>query len=357
MAAPLLDMAQRACIRHVMDLQDVGELSYKVIRPVLKSVTNPAQLVSSIPRPWRSTALLTSLQRQIEEASPHIAEDDAELWEAFIRRDISKAESRLKTTRPRNPSSWWKVYRKLKREDETETKAAEEKLKAALNRHKVDKGSKQTNIVRAVIPSGEKRTGWSAGPKEKPFGAQALKNAKTAADTITILKRQTAQRQAGRSVAQSTPMHQLQQMRGKVAQAPAHMIRQYAQKPGPSRPAPIATQPQAYRPVFASKPQTQADRALVTALNQNKQEQEARERRLLALTSGPSTNKPRPTAAAAAAPARPPPATTPAAIAAPRRSSPIPVRKPSPVHHTSGSNLVRKRTAYDPFLPAKKRRP
>ncbi|THX28162.1 hypothetical protein D6D12_05015 [Aureobasidium pullulans] len=244
MAAPLLDMAQRACIRHVMDLQDVGELSYKVIRPVLKSVTNPAQL------------------RQIEEASPHIAEDDAELWEAFIRRDISKAESRLKTTRPRNPSSWWKVYRKLKREDETETKAAEEKLKAALNRHKVDKGSKQTNIVRAVIPSGEKRTGWSAGPKEKPFGAQALKNAKTAADTITILKRQTAQRQAGRSVAQSTPMHQLQQMRGKVAQAPAHMIRQYAQKPGPSRPAPIAPQPQAYRPVFASKPQTQADRAL-----------------------------------------------------------------------------------------------
>ncbi|THV69390.1 hypothetical protein D6C92_03411 [Aureobasidium pullulans] len=339
MAAPLLDMAQRACIRHVMDLQDVGELSYKVIRPVLKSVTNPAQL------------------RQIEEASPHIAEDDAELWEAFIRRDISKAESRLKTTRPRNPSSWWKVYRKLKREDETETKAAEEKLKAALNRHKVDKGSKQTNIVRAVIPSGEKRTGWSAGPKEKPFGAQALKNAKTAADTITILKRQTAQRQAGRSVAQSTPMHQLQQMRGKVAQAPAHMIRQYAQRPGPSRPAPIAPQPQAYRPVFASKPQTQADRALVTALNQNKQEQEARERRLLALTSGPSTNKPRPTAAAAAAPARPPPATTPAAIAAPRRSSPIPVRKPSPVHHTSGSNLVRKRPAYDPFLPAKKRRP
>ncbi|KAL2033321.1 hypothetical protein VTO58DRAFT_104035 [Aureobasidium pullulans] len=336
MAAPLLDMAQRACIRHVMDLQDVGELSYKVIRPVLKSVTNPAQL------------------RQIEEASPHIAEDDAELWEAFIRRDISKAESRLKTTRPRNPSSWWKVYRKLKTEDETETKAAEEKLKAALNRHKVDKGSKQTNIVRAVIPSGEKRTGWSAGPKEKPFGAQALKNAKTAADTITILKRQTAQRQAGRSVAQSTPMHQLQQMRGKVAQAPAHMIRQYAQKPGPSRPAPIAPQPQAYRPVFASKPQTQADRALVTALNQNKQEQEARERRLLALTSGPSTNKPRPTAAAA--PARPPPATL-AATAAPRRSSPIPVRKPSPVHHTSGSNLVRKRPAYDPFLPAKKRRP
>ncbi|TIA38495.1 hypothetical protein D6C78_03972 [Aureobasidium pullulans] len=336
MAAPLLDMAQRACIRHVMDLQDVGELSYKVIRPVLKSVTNPAQL------------------RQIEEASPHIAEDDAELWEAFIRRDISKAESRLKTTRPRNPSSWWKVYRKLKREDETETKAAEEKLKAALNRHKVDKGSKQTNIVRAVIPSGEKRTGWSAGPKEKPFGAQALKNAKTAADTITILKRQTAQRQAGRSVAQSTPMHQLQQMRGKVAQAPAHMIRQYAQKPGPSRPAPIAPQPQAYRPVFASKPQTQADRALVTALNQNKQEQEARERRLLALTSGPSTNKPRPTAAAA--PARPPPETL-AATAAPRRSSPIPVRKPSPVHHTSGSNLVRKRPAYDPFLPAKKRRP
>ncbi|TIA02233.1 hypothetical protein D6C82_02983 [Aureobasidium pullulans] len=234
MAAPLLDMAQRACIRHVMDLQDVGELSYKVIRPVLKSVTNPAQL------------------RQIEEASPHIAEDDAELWEAFIRRDISKAESRLKTTRPRNPSSWWKVYRKLKREDETETKAAEEKLKAALNRHKVDKGSKQTNIVRAVIPSGEKRTGWSAGPKEKPFGAQALKNAKTAADTITILKRQTAQRQAGRSVAQSTPMHQLQQMRGKAgpysATASSLQTRLCFETTNTSRPGPSnGTQPEQAR--------------------------------------------------------------------------------------------------------------
>ncbi|KAI4748083.1 hypothetical protein E4T50_01627 [Aureobasidium sp. EXF-12298] len=325
MAATLFDMAQRACIRNVMDMYDVGDLRYETIRPVLKNVTNPAQL------------------RQIEEASPHIAEDDAELWQAFIRRDISKAESKLQVTRPKNPSSWWKVYRKLKREDEAETREAEDRLKAALNRHKVDKGAKQTNIVHAVIPSGERRSGWGSGPREKPFGEQALKNAKTAAQKLTVLKRQTAQRQAGRSVAQSVPMHQLSQLRGKVTEAPAHMIRNYAQKPGPSRPPPALPQSQAYRPVFARQPQTHADRALTNAINQTKQEQEARERRLLALTSGSSANKLRP-AAATAQPAQ----RSSTAPAPPRRSSPVPT--------SSNSTLPRKRPAYDPFLPAQKRR-
>ena len=47
MAASLFDMAQRACIRNVMDMYDVGDLRYETIRPVLKRVTNPAQLVST----------------------------------------------------------------------------------------------------------------------------------------------------------------------------------------------------------------------------------------------------------------------------------------------------------------------
>jgi elongin-A len=46
MAASLFDMATRACIRNVMDMYDVGDLRYETIRPVLKRVTNPAQLVS-----------------------------------------------------------------------------------------------------------------------------------------------------------------------------------------------------------------------------------------------------------------------------------------------------------------------
>lgn len=50
MAASLYDMAQRACIKNVMDLYDVGELRYEVLRPILKKVENPAQLVSHLPR-------------------------------------------------------------------------------------------------------------------------------------------------------------------------------------------------------------------------------------------------------------------------------------------------------------------
>jgi elongin-A len=261
-----------------------------------------------------------------------------------------RAESKLESTRPKNPSSWWKVYRKLKREDEAATQEAEDRLKATLNRHKVDKGAKQTHIVHAVIPSGEKRPVWnSSTPRDKPFGSQALKNARTTAQTITVLKRQTAQRQAGRSVAQSVPMHQLSQLRGKVNEAPAHMIRNYAQKPGPTRPPVAVPQNQAYRPVFARQAPTYADRALTTAINLTKQEQEAKERRLLALTSGSSGNKPRP--AAATSVSRPPTASAPQ-----RRPSPLPAPRPTPVPTSSTSGLARKRPAYDPFLPSKKRR-
>jgi elongin-A len=242
------------------------------------------------------------------------------------------------------------VYRKLKREDEAATQEAEDRLKATLNRHKVDKGAKQTHIVHAVIPSGEKRPAWnSSTPRDKPFGSQALKNARTTAQTITVLKRQTAQRQAGRSVAQSVPMHQLSQLRGKVNEAPAHMIRNYAQKPGPTRPPVAVPQNQAYRPVFARQAPTYADRALTTAINQTKQEQEAKERRLLALTGGSSGNKPRPAAATSAS--RPPTASAPQ-----RRPSPVPAPRPAPVPTSSTSGLARKRPAYDPFLPSKKRR-
>lgn len=268
---------------------------------------------------------MTNSQRQIEEASPHIAEDDAELWHHFIRRDISNGEEKLKVNQPKNPCSWWKVYRKLKREDEAETKAAEERLKAALNQHKVGKDAKSTNIVRAVIPSGEKRSGWGSAPRALPMGSQALKNARSAQDKLKILNRQTAHRQQGRSAAQSIPAHQLHQLRGKITQAPSHMVRQYAAKAGPSRPPPPVPQTQAYRPVFAPKPQTYADRALTTALDNSKREQEARESRLRALTgaSKPPSEKP----------------------AAPVTSSSAP------------STQVRKRPAYDPFLPQKKRRP
>ena len=174
-----------------MDMYDVGDLRYETIRPVLKRVTNPAQLVSKFKHSDLSY-LADISQRQIEEASPHIAEDDGELWQAFIKRDISRGESKLQTTRPKNPSSWWKLYRKLKREDDAATQEAEDRLKASLNKHKADKGAKQTHIVHAVIPSGEKRSGWGSTPRDKPFGNQALKNAKTTAQQIAVLKRQTA---------------------------------------------------------------------------------------------------------------------------------------------------------------------
>ena len=315
-------LAQHSCIKNIADITDVGELRYDILEPILRRIENPAQLVSIVSDSAQS--YLTREQRQIEESSPHIAEDDAELWKRFIKRDISSGEKKVQTHRPKNPSSWWKVYRKLKKEDQMDQVAAEEALKAALNKHKAGKEANTTQIVHAVIPSGEKRSGWSSGPREKPQGARALANARTAAQQLTILKRQTASRQQGRSVAQSTPSHQLQQMRGRVAQAPASMVRQYAGNPAPAKPPPAVTpSTNKYRPAFVPKPQTHADRALTTAIQQTKREQEERERRLRNLTgaSNPASSDKTPAPAQGSAP------------------------------------QMRKRPAYDPFLPSKRRRP
>lgn len=47
MAATLFAMSQRACIRNVADIDDVSDLRYEILQPILKRIENPAQLVSA----------------------------------------------------------------------------------------------------------------------------------------------------------------------------------------------------------------------------------------------------------------------------------------------------------------------
>ena len=47
MAATLFAMSQRACIRNVADIDDVSDLRYEILQPILKKIENPAQLVGA----------------------------------------------------------------------------------------------------------------------------------------------------------------------------------------------------------------------------------------------------------------------------------------------------------------------
>ncbi|GAB7347594.1 hypothetical protein MBLNU459_g4474t1 [Dothideomycetes sp. NU459] len=314
MAATLQNMALRACVLNVAGIADVGDLPYDMVRPILRKIENPDQL------------------REIEKVSPQIAGEDAEIWQMFIKRDIQGGEKKLEINRPKNPLSWWKVYRKLKREDEEQRIAAEDALKAALSKHKSIKEGNATQIVHAVIPQAYKPS-WGSGPREKPSGSQALKNAKSMADKMTILKRQTAQRRQGRNITQSIPSHELQTKRSVIQRAPQSMVNQYVVRKGPIQ-APQATQQHSRAPVFVSRGGTVSDRdRLINA--EIRKEQEERERRLRALTgaAGPSSTSPSKT------------------------STLQPNRTPNPAPAPAPALMQRKRPAYNPMMPAKRRKP
>jgi len=82
-------------------------------------------------------------------------------------------------------------------------------LRHSFNKHKINTSTKQIHIVHVVNSPDEKGSGCDPTPHDTPLDTQALKNARGTAESITVLKHQTAQRQAGRSVVQFVPMHQL----------------------------------------------------------------------------------------------------------------------------------------------------
>lgn len=132
MAPPtLVAMSQRGLIRNLANLQDVGDTRYELVRPALRKIMDPQQL------------------RAIEIASPHIADADEELWLAFIQRDIP--DWKRKFVRPKNPRSWWKVYRKLYREEKAAQEEQQKQLLEALQGKKKEKEENQTHILSTVV--------------------------------------------------------------------------------------------------------------------------------------------------------------------------------------------------------------
>ncbi|KAK6434360.1 hypothetical protein LTR95_009458 [Oleoguttula sp. CCFEE 5521] len=122
-------MAQRAAIRTLPRIEDVGDTPYELLEPILRRIDNPDHLL------------------KIEANSPHIADRSAPLWQAFIIRDIP--DGKRKMLYPKNPRSWHKVYRKLRREEEAKKKSAEDALQRTLLGLQEEKGS--TMFVNKVI--------------------------------------------------------------------------------------------------------------------------------------------------------------------------------------------------------------
>lgn len=84
------------CIDNIALVRDLGVMPFSTAEPILRCVTDADQLI------------------EIQEHSPHLACDTADLWRVLIRRDFPNYSKN--PIEPKNPLLWWKVYRKLKAE-------------------------------------------------------------------------------------------------------------------------------------------------------------------------------------------------------------------------------------------------
>ncbi|CAG8011999.1 unnamed protein product [Penicillium nalgiovense] len=127
MPAPsLLHLATATAIRFVKDLDDLGAMPYSLARPILLNIHNPEKLCQ--------THLLIpfslNFQHAVELASPHLAEEDEELWLELIKRDIPDWEQ---YHLPDNTNNWHGVYCDLRDQAQRSLDADAERMKMAID--------------------------------------------------------------------------------------------------------------------------------------------------------------------------------------------------------------------------------
>lgn len=190
----LFEMAIRTLQRNVDAITDIADMPYEVAEGFLKSIHQPQQL------------------RALEVKCPQIADADAELWKKFIARDI--ADYKKKWIEPKNPRSWWKVYRKLTKDQELLQSAQEDALRKSLVSASVSKTEHSATFVPSVVPfagtitdarvcADARARARTANNGGRPWQASASKNGLSA---IGNIRRQTAEAARNRAVATRQPM-------------------------------------------------------------------------------------------------------------------------------------------------------
>ncbi|KAJ5752170.1 hypothetical protein N7520_009087 [Penicillium odoratum] len=141
MPAPsLLQLAMATAIKHVKyqkanvgneALNDIGNLPYNLVRPILLKVDNPEKL------------------HAMELLSPHLVDEDQELWLDFIKRDIPQWE---RYELPEKTNQWYEIYCDLRTDVQRALDADAEKMKMALDGIK----SERTRLTPKIISGPEK---------------------------------------------------------------------------------------------------------------------------------------------------------------------------------------------------------
>ncbi|OQE20411.1 hypothetical protein PENSTE_c013G03043 [Penicillium steckii] len=308
MPAPSLrQLATATAIKHVKMLDDIGSLPYALVRPMLLKVDNPEKLHS------------------MELLSPHLAEEDQELWLDFIKRDIPQWET---YDLPETSTQWYDIYCDLREEVQRSLDADAEKLKSAIDGIQSEKSRLQPKIIsgprgrshrpstRQVYASFDRKMGgirptfnkpsssdsssWSYHTPSLPrseFGSSTSKNPKK---SIFAPQR--------RNNALAVPTKHLSTRASRVRQAPRSLIEEHRRPVDPPASTSASARPQANgasrtpgtpvssNPAFGPKSASLAEReARLQAIASGKP-----------VPSGSSTDTNKPAASGEASPAKRP---------------------------------------------------
>ncbi|KAF8250766.1 hypothetical protein K440DRAFT_131073 [Wilcoxina mikolae CBS 423.85] len=119
--------ARNVLVKYINSIEDVGDMEYRILEPVLKKITSPHQL------------------KKLEANSPQIAGEDVELWKKFIARDFGI--DAVDKFSPKNPKSWSKVYDKHQKEATLAQERAAEALKAQFSSLNSAKEGGRTQVL------------------------------------------------------------------------------------------------------------------------------------------------------------------------------------------------------------------
>ncbi|KAI9654361.1 MAG: hypothetical protein M1821_006677 [Bathelium mastoideum] len=271
-AASLRETSLRLCLKNLDHLEDVGDISYNLIRPVLLKIENPTQL------------------RRIETASPQLLGQDGELWLNFIKSDISRWQTRQ--LKPSDPTKWYELYTKLQQDVAAELQESEKKLQAALNKHQSKKEeSRSTFIAKPLDPRRTTGLGssrpWGVTDAAKPKLSPLEKLVKGPSRKGSAANKE-GKRPAGNRNILATPTHLLNNRQSRVMQVPKAMVTPTPKKPS-SRPLVRASPDRNAMKIFA--PRVPSKFGIDRAVEQEKAKE--RERRLKAIQAGQTPEKAR----------------------------------------------------------------
>lgn len=214
MPAPsLYELARQRIISNIHNLDDIGDLPWTFIGPIIRHVQSPTQLAT------------------LEENCPQIKGETGDIWLRFIKRDIPNWES--KPHEPRDPNNWSKVYKRLLRDAEREKAAQEEELRQkmqAMQQKKQGKTLVLDGIVKTQKPSGwgGSGSGWGISGAPAKTGRAALDKLKRGMFDIKRAKPKTSM----------TPNHVLEQRKGTVHAIPQRLVRMAANESAAPTPEP-----------------------------------------------------------------------------------------------------------------------